>query len=447
MLRFRPLPFTFMLLLPILLVIACISVDAQIEVPTPTPGPTLIPISEEALSNHFLTPTPYDLPPTLTPAPTPTLSTENTFMDPDILVEMVKQARPAIVRVTHTGGSGSGVIFETDGRDAYILTNEHVIRGAQYITVYVNESQGHTATTLGKDAQRDLAVLKICCGNFTSLPFGDKSDLQPGLLVVNIGYALALEGAATVTTGIISAVRYERSKQAWVVQSDAALNPGNSGGPMLSTDGTILGINTYKIDQSNSGRDAEGLGFAVSIETVLEQLGQLRNTGNPPQVGPTVMPRPTSTPTIRPRPTPTPYVNPQAPTRVPTATPRPTPTPYSTPTPRPTPTPYLTPTPYPTSTPAPSQSRAESFGPVNGRLRVTEDKLAPSHLYNFATNGDTTVDVTFHVPPNVYDRLEYGLVFRHSGLESSFVFEVSDEYVPAGLMWKFATVATRIMME
>ena len=199
-----------------------------------------------------------------------------------------------MVRVSHANGVGTGFIFETEGRDAYVMTNEHVIDQAGRITVIVNDSTQYNAMLVGQDAVRDLAVLRICCGSFTTLSFGSEADLEPGSEVVAIGYALGLVGEATVTAGIISAVRYDSSRSRWVVQADAATNPGNSGGPMLSKSGAILGVNTYGIVQTSSGRPTEGLGFAVSLKTVKERLPQLRQGGSSPT--PTPAPRPSPTP-------------------------------------------------------------------------------------------------------------------------------------------------------
>ena len=137
-------------------------------------------------------------------------------------------------------------------------------------------------------------MVSICCGNFRTLPFGNASVLEPGDEVVAIGYALGIGGEASVTRGIVSAIRYDSRYLSDVIQTDAAINPGNSGGPMLSMTGQIVGVNTYRIDESNSGRTAEGLGFAISGTTVRQRLSSLK-AGSP---------GPTPTPTQQPRPTP-----------------------------------------------------------------------------------------------------------------------------------------------
>ncbi len=138
---------------------------------------------------------------------------------------MVKQARPAVVRIQTSSGSGSGVIFETQGRTGYVVTNHHVVEGEARVNVIVNDSVTYRGTVLGTDRVRDLAVVSICCANFRTLPFGNAATLQPGDEVVAIGYALGLPGQATVTRGIVSAVRYDSAYRSDVIQTDAAINP------------------------------------------------------------------------------------------------------------------------------------------------------------------------------------------------------------------------------
>ena len=200
-----------------------------------------------------------------------------------------------MVRITSSTGTGTGVVFDTQGRTGYVVTNEHVVEGQSRVNVTVNDSTTYNGNVLGVDATRDLAVVSICCGDFAALEFGDAAALEVGDEVVNIGYALGsrIQGSATVTKGIVSALRWDADHGAYVIQSDAAINPGNSGGPMLSLEGKVLGINTYA-HVSDFG--AEGLGFAISARTVTERVPVLR-------VGTAV---PTATPVPRPTPTPAP---------------------------------------------------------------------------------------------------------------------------------------------
>ena len=175
-----------------------------------------------------------------------------------------------------------------------MITNHHVVEGFGRVSVVVNDSSSYQGTVRGIDHVRDLAVVSICCGRFQALPFGDASDLEAGDEVVAIGYALGLLGEATITRGIVSATRFDAAHQSEVIQTDAAINPGNSGGPMLSPAGEILGINTFRYDESDSGRPVEGLGFAISEKTVRARIPALK----------AVRAAPTPTPTRRATPTP-----------------------------------------------------------------------------------------------------------------------------------------------
>ena len=199
---------------------------------------------------------------------------------------MVKGVRPSVVRIETRSITGSGVIYETEGETAYIVTNHHVIEGNNRVKVTVNDRDEYQGDVLGVDSIRDLAVVRICCGSFKSLRFGDAFRLEPGDEVVNIGYALGMTGEATISRGIVSAIRYDSDYQSDVIQTDAAINPGNSGGPMLSLDGEILGINTFKISETG----VEGLGFAISAITAQRNIPSLQSEIARPVVTPMATP-------------------------------------------------------------------------------------------------------------------------------------------------------------
>ncbi len=183
-----------------------------------------------------------------------------------------------------------------------MLTNYHVVEEVHQIEVQVSGGTGYSATLRGYDAYKDLAVLEICCGRFRSLPFKDATTLKPGSEVVAIGYPLGLFGPATVTRGIVSAVRYEPAYKAWVIQTDAPINPGNSGGPLLASSGQVVGVNTFTFDWSDSGRPVHGVGFAISEQTI---RGVLQNMKQGSRVGVSTA---TATSTPTPSPTPMPVI-------------------------------------------------------------------------------------------------------------------------------------------
>ena len=273
-----------------------------------------------------------------------------------------------MVRIeTNSGGTGSGAIYEVDGRTAYIITNQHVIEGYNRVTVTVNDRDKYQGDVLGADSVRDLAVVKICCGSFTALDFGDTSGLEAGDEVVIIGYALGMRGEATVSRGIVSAMRYDSNYQSEVIQTDAATNPGNSGGPMLSLSGKILGVHTFGIDETHSGRPTEGLGFAISGTTVQERIPILRAAVHTPT--PTGTPRPVSTPT-----------------------------------------------------PLPSTGEMDSFGPISGELRhdATDGEIETEYASVFM--NDMIVEATFTNPySSSYNSWDYGFNIRDLNLVERLV--------------------------
>lgn len=154
-------------------------------------------------------------------------------------------------------GEGSGIIMSSDG---YIITNNHVISGADRYQVVLQSGTKYDATLVGKDSKTDLAVLKINATGLTAATFGNSQDLEVGDTVIAIGNPGGLELAETVTQGIISALN-RTVNNATYIQTDASINPGNSGGPLVNTYGQVIGINAAKIADT----DYEGIGFSIPI--------------------------------------------------------------------------------------------------------------------------------------------------------------------------------------
>jgi S1-C subfamily serine protease len=195
---------------------------------------------------------------------------------------VVRRAGPAVAYVAVTGGTGpgrhavrhghgSGFFFTPDG---YALTNSHVVRGATSISVTTADGQEFAAQVVGTDAETDLAVIRAQAGGLPFLRLGDSSRLQPGQVAVAIGAPLGYQ--QTVTAGVISALgRTLRSETGRlmedIIQTDAALNPGNSGGPLLDSQGEVIGVNTAIIP------GAQTICFAVAVNTahwVVQQIFQ-----------------------------------------------------------------------------------------------------------------------------------------------------------------------------
>jgi 2-alkenal reductase len=251
------------------------------------------------------TPVPAQAPaPTAAPAPLPATSGDSA------VVAAVKQISPAVVTVVNTlrpdaqpnetqqqpfpfplpgqgqpnqpqrqpRASGSGVIISQDG---YIVTNNHVVEGAQSLAVTFADGSRHDATLVGADPLVDVAVIRVkdAVPSFASL--GDSDALQPGETVIAIGSPLG-DFKNSVTVGVVSALNrtVPGSGQEGLIQTDAAINHGNSGGPLVNLRGEVIGINTLVVrGDSTIGDQAEGLGFSIPSKTVRQVSDQLIQTG------------------------------------------------------------------------------------------------------------------------------------------------------------------------
>ncbi|MET0355491.1 MAG: trypsin-like peptidase domain-containing protein [Cellvibrio sp.] len=208
-------------------------------------------------------------------------------------MQVFEHARPSVVFVTNEqlardprswdimsvpAGSGTGFVWSSDG---YIVTNYHVVEGANKVMITLQDQSSWPAKVVGLAPERDLAVLKITAPNekLMALSLGDSSQLTVGRKVLAIGNPFGLD--ATLTTGVVSALGREiespnHRKIANVIQTDAAINPGNSGGPLLNSQGQLIGVNT--MIYSPSGASA-GIGFAIPVNTVKDVVPQLIKNG------------------------------------------------------------------------------------------------------------------------------------------------------------------------
>jgi serine protease Do len=201
------------------------------------------------------------------------------------IVEVVAAIAPSVVTVTSDvhvltpfgtaddRAVGTGFVVRADG---FVLTNQHVIDGASTVTVTLASGEEHAATVLEEDLEHDLAVLEIDAVDLPAVTLGSSDGLAIGETVVAIGYALDLTGGPTVTSGIISSL--ERTIEMrdstdvrtyeGLLQTDAALNRGNSGGPLVTLDGLVVGVNVA------AGDGVENIGFAIPIDVAQPLLKQ-----------------------------------------------------------------------------------------------------------------------------------------------------------------------------
>ena len=274
-------------------VLAAVVLALSACVPPPsTPTPLVRPQTNSTpvqSVDQSQTPTPVDTAPT---------STGGAFAQLPSLAPIINIAKPAVVAVfvqgtarsfflqpVPTEGTGSGVIIDRQG---HVITNNHVLEGANQISVQLPDGRSFSGKVVGRDPLSDLAVLQISGDNLPLAKLGDSNAMQVGDWVIAIGNALALEGGPTVTVGVVSALARSIEEPSGVtlhdmIQTDAAINPGNSGGPLINLKGEVVGINTAVFDQTQ----AQGIGFSIAIASAKPIVEALVQTGRyvRPQLG------------------------------------------------------------------------------------------------------------------------------------------------------------------
>jgi 2-alkenal reductase len=215
----------------------------------------------------------------------PPVQTANlTLKEDSAVIDAVRKVKPAVVTIVSqlqsgpnlfgdSGGtaSGSGVIIDPKG---YVVTNNHVIDGEKSILVIYSDGTKSSATIAGTDPITDIAVLKVDRQVPAVAELGDSGTLEPGQVALAIGSPLG-DFRGTVTLGVISALNRRVGRQQGLIQTDAAINNGNSGGPLVNSMGQVIGINTLVVRSTGEGNVAEGLGFAIPSNVVRQVVAQL----------------------------------------------------------------------------------------------------------------------------------------------------------------------------
>lgn len=257
-------------------------------------SPTAQTASSQQVAQATQTPTPTQ------PATTPTSPSQSSGATANSVStqsydQIVAKVNPAVVTVTNTLQPTSGAFGQSSGGEAigtgmiidkqgHIVTNAHVVDGAQSLKVTFSDGKTVPATLAGADAFQDIAVIKVDVAVPATVTFGDSSKLQPGQRVIAIGSALG-QFNNTVTDGIVSAInRNLDTSQGYVlpnlVQHDAPINEGNSGGPLINLDGQVVGMNTAKVTNAGVGQvQATGLSFAIESNVVKSEVEQLIANG------------------------------------------------------------------------------------------------------------------------------------------------------------------------
>lgn len=207
------------------------------------------------------------------------------------LQEIYKKCIGSVVSITASAqsgkSSGTGIVLSADG---YLITNHHVIENAQVIAVQTSDDRQFQASIIGSDEASDLAVLKVDATYLQPAEFGDSGKLAVGDRVVAIGDPLGAQLRGTMTSGIVSAINRDlevNDRTMTLIQTDAALNNGNSGGPLINCYGQVIGINTMKL-RSYYSTTAEGLGFAIPMavaKPILEELMENGYVAGRPAIG------------------------------------------------------------------------------------------------------------------------------------------------------------------
>ncbi|MGE5262123.1 MAG: S1C family serine protease [Acidobacteriota bacterium] len=219
----------------------------------------------------------------------PPVNTNVILKEDSAVIDAVRKAKPAVVTVINQmqsrrgffangsapTASGSGVIVDPRG---YIVTNNHVVEGEQSLQVIYFDGTKADVAVVGTDPIADIAVLKVEGKIPAAADFGDSSALETGQLAIAIGSPLG-DFRGTVTLGIVSALNRRVGRQNGLIQTDAAINNGNSGGPLLNALGQVIGINTLVVRSTSEGNVAEGLGFAIPSNQVRQIVTQLITQG------------------------------------------------------------------------------------------------------------------------------------------------------------------------
>ena len=255
---------------------AALSVVAQFDESRIETAPVILP-TEPADIQRESVPAQIDLSPA--PGPVPNIPQEGGLSLQQIYTDNISSVVSISCSLPGGSSTGTGVVLTSDG---YIVTNAHVVDGARSVSIDLTDGRTFPASLVGSDAVSDLAVLQIQADNLVAATFGDSNNLQVGDSVAAIGDPLGKSLRGTFTDGIVSAINRDVTvggRTMTLIQTNAALNSGNSGGPLINCFGQVIGINTLKIGDFVDSAGVEGIGFAIPSSTVKIIVDQLIDQG------------------------------------------------------------------------------------------------------------------------------------------------------------------------
>ena len=192
-----------------------------------------------------------------------------------VSIDSVRVARNFAYGMVPIEGKGSGLIIDPKG---YVVTNNHVIDGAARVQVHLKDGRSLVGEVVGTDPSTDIAIIHVEASNLSAASLGDSENLKVGQIALAIGNTLGLEGAPTVSMGVVSALRRPLPGADFIfeglIQTDTAINPGNSGGPLADINGNVIGMNTAIIPY------AQGVGFAIPVNTIKWVMQQILEKGH-----------------------------------------------------------------------------------------------------------------------------------------------------------------------
>lgn len=247
--------------------LSALAVSTSTATATATATPTDIPTATSTATNTF-TPVPT---PSWTASPTPIPTATSSALT---AAQVIATIKPATVRIVTNLGSGSGFVLDSRG---YVATNYHVVQNARTITVYLDGGRSYAATLLASDRDKDLAVLQLSAGTVAVARIGDSNQVEVGDTVIAVGFPVGLGGDVTATRGMVSAKRRITANGVTYIQTDAPINAGNSGGPLVNMNGEVVGINSLaqKWSSGSGSIPVDGIGFSIAINDAIPVLRRL----------------------------------------------------------------------------------------------------------------------------------------------------------------------------